>query len=155
MGKNGHTLVYGGGRKGLMGVVADAVLAEGGKAIGVIPAFLRTPEEAHTGLTALYTVQTMAERKARMREMGEAFLALPGGPGTLEEITEIISLKRLGKVTAPCLIYNVEGYYDELHRACEKMSEAGFLAYDSRELVQFPTSLEAVVEGIGQGIGME
>ena len=87
--------------------------------------------------------------------MGEAFLALPGGPGTLEEITEIISLKRLGKVTAPCLIYNVEGYYDELHRACEKMSEAGFLAYDSRELVQFPTSLEAVVEGIGQGIGME
>ena len=95
-----------------MGAVADAVLAEGGPVIGVIPEFLKTPDKVHDRLTKLYTVKTMEDRKRRMIDLGEAFIALPGGPGTLEEISEIMSLRRLKKCTAPYLIYNVSGYYD-------------------------------------------
>lgn len=147
--REGHTLVYGGGRIGLMGIVADAVLAGGGRAIGVIPGFLRTPGRAYEGLTALYTVNTMAERKARMIELGEAFIALPGGPGTLEEISEVISLCRLGRKQAPCLCYNVDGYYDLLERFFRQMNEQDFLGYSYQEIVRFPRTLEAVAALVG------
>lgn len=94
---HGITLVYGGGRTGLMGKLANAVLANGGKAVGVIPEFLKTAEEVHTGLTRLITVDTMSQRKDTMLQMGDAFIALPGGAGTLEEIAEAISAARLGR----------------------------------------------------------
>jgi len=95
-----NTLVYGGGKAGLMGVLADAVLENGGQVIGVIPTFLKDRELAHPGLTELYVVETMSERKRKMFELSQAFVALPGGPGTLEEITEMISWSRIAKKSA-------------------------------------------------------
>jgi uncharacterized protein (TIGR00730 family) len=141
IGSQGHTLVFGGGKIGLMGTLADAVLASGGRVIGVIPEFLHTPGKTHTGLTALYTVPSMAQRKAKMIELGEAFIALPGGPGTLEEISEVISLRRLGKTDAPCFFYNVDGYYDLMETFFQQINDREFLAYPYTEIVHFPTSL--------------
>ncbi|WP_296326270.1 TIGR00730 family Rossman fold protein [uncultured Acidaminococcus sp.] len=144
IGTNGHTLIYGGGKIGLMGAVADAVLAEGGTVIGVIPEFLKTPDKVHDRLTKLYTVKTMEERKRRMIDLGEAFIALPGGPGTLEEISEIMSLRRLKKCTAPCLIYNVSGYYDPLESMCQRMGRQEFIVSDYEEIVLFPRCLDEI-----------
>ncbi len=143
------TLVYGGGRTGLMGVLADAVLRQGGSVIGVIPAFLKAREEAHPGLTQLVTVDTMAERKEKMLELGDSYVALPGGPGTLEEITEAISAARLGRHAKPCLLYNINGCYDYLESLLDHMVTAGFLNQGGRAKARFVTSLhdiEAVLQ---------
>ena len=145
-------LVYGGGRTGLMGAVADAVLAGGGEATGVIPTFLKTREEAHTGLTEMVTVTTMAERKMKMIAMGGAFLALPGGPGTLEEIAEAYSLYRLGRHRKPCMVWNVGGCYDALAQYFQSMVRNGFLREEDRRGLSFVQSLseiEAVLRGAG------
>ncbi len=107
-------LVYGGAAVGIMGVVANAVLANGGKAIGVIPKALAVKEVAHTGLNELYVVESMHERKAMMAELSDGFIALPGGWGTLEEIFEILTWAQLGFHRKPCGLLNVEGYYDDL-----------------------------------------
>ncbi len=107
-------LVYGGAAVGIMGVVANAVLANGGKAIGVIPKALAVKEVAHTGLNELYVVESMHERKAMMAELSDGFIALPGGWGTLEEIFEILTWAQLGFHRKPCGLLNVEKYYDDL-----------------------------------------
>lgn len=139
--QHGITLVYGGGQKGLMGVLADAVLNSGGNVIGVIPEFLETVEEVHPNLPKLIVVKTMAERKTRMLELGDAYLALPGGPGTLEEISEAIAAARLGRHAKPCILYNVNGCYDYLEKMFDHMVSAGFLNESGRDKARFVTSL--------------
>ncbi len=111
---NGISIVYGGGRTGLMGTLADAAIEAGGEVIGIIPRHLRQREVAHEGLTELRVVGSMHERKAMMAELADAFLALPGGFGTFEEFCEIITWTQLGLHRKPCGILNVDGYYDHL-----------------------------------------
>lgn len=112
--QQGKTLVYGGGRSGLMGIVADSALAAGGKVIGVIPQGLVDRELAHPELTELHIVKNMHERKTLMSDLSDGFIALPGGAGTLEEIFEQWTWAQLGIHLKPCAFYNVEGFYDDL-----------------------------------------
>jgi uncharacterized protein (TIGR00730 family) len=134
IGRGSATLVYGGGRVGLMGTVADAVMASGGQVVGVIPQALMDREVGHTGLTELHVVQTMHERKQSMAERADAFISLPGGIGTLEELYEVWSWQQLGYHDKPVGLLNVEGYYDallEFHRTMRArsfVSEAQFNA---------------------------
>jgi len=114
LGRAGDTLVYGGGRVGLMGAVADATLAAGGLVVGVIPQALMDREVGHRGLTELHVVQTMHERKQLMATRADAFVALPGGIGTLEELYEVWSWQQLGYHDKPVGLLNVDGYYDDL-----------------------------------------
>ena len=124
MAENGHTLVYGAGNAGMMGAVSDGVIENGGKVIGVTPNFFVKAEVTRDDLTELIVPENMHERKAVMIELGDAFIALPGGTGTLDEISEVIALKRLGKlgeINKPVMIYNVEGYYDRLFEYFDDM----------------------------------
>lgn len=123
----GLTVVYGGGRVGLMGRVADAALAAGGQVIGVIPGHLVKMEVEHQGLSALHVVETMHERKAMMANLADAFVALPGGLGTLEEIAEIFVWRQLGLHDKPCALLNVAGYYDHLHAFFRQAVDSRFL----------------------------
>ena len=122
----GKTLIYGGGRSGLMGVVADSTLAAGGRAIGVMPESLAEYELAHPDLTELYIVENMHARKIKMSELAEGFIALPGGSGTLEEIFEQWTWAQLGIHTKPCAFLNVDGFYDDLLKFLRQTSEKGF-----------------------------
>lgn len=125
--KQGHHLVYGGGNVGLMGVVADAFLAQGAEVYGVMPEHLVEQEIAHPGLTELQVVGDMRTRKAAMAERADAFVALPGGAGTLEEIFEVWTLTQLGQHQKPCAFYDVAGYYQKLFEMFEHMHSAGFI----------------------------
>ena len=129
------TLVYGGGHVGLMGVVADAALEAGGEVIGVMPRSLVEREIGHTGLTKLYVVGSMHERKALMSELSDGFVALPGGNGTLEEFFEVLTWAQLGEHGKPCGLLNVAGYYDPLLKVFDQMVEKDFLGGAHRELV--------------------
>ena len=111
IGENGHTLVYGGACKGIMGAVADAVLEAGGRVTGVLPKVILIQERRHTGLTECIETETMAERKSKMIELADAFVALPGGIGTLDEITEVMSLASLGITRNPIVLVDTDGYY--------------------------------------------
>lgn len=134
------TLVYGGGRVGLMGTVADSVMQHGGKAIGVIPAFLANKELAHNGLTELHIVKTMHERKLLMADLAEGFVAMPGGYGTLEELFEVLTWGQLGLHRKAIGLLNVEGYYDHLLRALDHMVQEGLLRGENRQqLLSNPT----------------
>jgi uncharacterized protein (TIGR00730 family) len=133
--KRGLGLVYGGGNVGLMGLIADAVLAAGGEAIGVIPEFLAEKEIAHTGLTQLHIVNSMHDRKALMAELADAFIALPGGYGTLEEFCEILTWAQLGLHQKPQGLLNVEGYYAPLLQLFDRAVDDQFLRADLRNLV--------------------
>lgn len=128
-------LVFGGGRVGLMGEVANAALAAGGEAIGVIPNFLVEREIAHTGLTDLHVVGSMHERKAMMSGLSDGFVALPGGTGTLEEFFEVLTWAQLGEHAKPCGLLNVAGYYDPLLSVLDHMVGKGFLSKSNRALV--------------------
>ncbi len=144
--RQGIGLVYGGGNIGLMGVMADAALAAGGEVIGVIPHHLVQKEVAHTGLSDLRTVSTMHERKALMADLSDAFIALPGGYGTLDEFCEVLSWSQLGLHCKPCGLLNVEGYYDGLlglldHGVCE-----GFIRPEHRALVLVDESPARLIE---------
>ena len=123
----GLTLVYGGGKVGLMGAVADAALAAGGKVLGVMPQDLVDQEIAHRGLTELHVVGSMHERKLRMAELSDAFLCLPGGPGTFEEIFEQWTWALLGIHAKPCGFVNVGGYYDLMRATIQQMADKGFI----------------------------
>lgn len=124
--QQGQTLVYGGGRSGLMGVVADSAIAAGGQVIGIIPQALVDRELAHTGLTELYVVKDMHERKTKMAELADAFVALPGGAGTMEEIFEQWTWNQLGIHQKPCAFLNVEGFYDGLIQTIQDSVDRGF-----------------------------
>jgi uncharacterized protein (TIGR00730 family) len=128
IGRGGATLVYGGGRVGLMGTVADAVMASGGRVVGVIPQALMDREVGHVGLTELHVVQTMHERKQLMAERADAFISLPGGIGTLEELYEVWSWQQLGYHDKPVALLNVEGYYDALLEFHRVMPARGFVS---------------------------
>ncbi|MCU0418271.1 MAG: TIGR00730 family Rossman fold protein [Cyclobacteriaceae bacterium] len=121
-------LVYGGGNIGLMGTVADSVLAYGGQAIGVIPHFLAAREVAHQHLTELIMTDSMHERKRRMADLADAFIAMPGGWGTLEELAEILTWKQLGLIDAPVGVLNTQGFFDPLLAQMRHMVGSGFLA---------------------------
>jgi uncharacterized protein (TIGR00730 family) len=135
----GITLVYGGGHVGLMGVVANAALAAGGEAIGVIPKSLVEREIAHNGLTDLHVVGSMHERKAMMSDLSEGFIALPGGTGTMEEFFEVLTWAQLGEHAKPCGLLNVAGYYDPLLALFDHMVYKGFLSETNRSIVLVDT----------------
>ncbi|MGO4942342.1 TIGR00730 family Rossman fold protein [Ruoffia tabacinasalis] len=144
IGQQGHALVYGGGMNGLMGIVADAVLEENGDVQGIIPEVLRGIEVKHPNVQNMEIVQTMPERKTRMIELGDAFIALPGGVGTLEEISEIVSLTRIGLINKPTVFYNVDGYYESLKEQFDRMVQEEFLKLDVREMFLFSESLQEI-----------
>ncbi len=140
--ENGHTLVYGAGSVGLMGVLADSVLAAGGKVIGVIPQFMVDQGRGHNGLSQLYVVETMQERKAIMLDLGDCYIAFPGGLGTLEEISEAMTREKLGISPRKSVYYNCFGYYDDLFRMFDKMCEEGFLPEEYMSCVRQARTLE-------------
>jgi uncharacterized protein (TIGR00730 family) len=136
IGQLGWQLVYGGGRAGLMGIVADAALAAGARVIGVIPSSLMERELGHPGLQELHVVETMHERKHLMAERSDAFLALPGGIGTFEELFEVWTWRQLGYHDKPLGLLNVDGYYDTLLDFMRQTQQHGFVAESQRELLQ-------------------
>lgn len=140
--REGHELVYGGSRVGLMGIVSGTVLEAGGRVHGVETSFFVDAGVARDNLTELFVVDTMAERKAKMIELGDAFVALPGGVGTLEEISEIFSRIRLGFEPAECYLLNIDGFYDELRRFLLTMGDEGFLSTTDIERFRFPESVD-------------
>lgn len=144
------TLVYGGGHVGLMGVVADAALEAGGKVIGVMPKSLVEREIAHTGLTELYVVGSMHERKALMAGLSEGFIALPGGSGTLEEFFEVLTWAQLGEHHKPCGMLNVAGYYDSLLAVFDHMVDKAFLSEKHRGLVMVENEPAAMLEAFAR-----
>lgn len=131
----GHELVYGGSDCGLMGILADAVLAGGGKATGVEPEFFLEAGLEHKGITETIPCTTMSERKSIMMEMSDAYIALPGGTGTLDEFSDVIVLSGLGRENKPCILYNKEGYYDHLLSFFDKMTDEGFLTEENRNKI--------------------
>jgi len=138
----GLGLVYGGARVGLMGAVADAALAGGAEVIGVLPDVLAGKEIAHAGLTRLELVSTMHERKARMAELADAFLIVPGGYGTLEELLEVATWAQLRLHAKPCILINTAGYWDGLLTFLDKAVEAGFLKPKNRALLRVAQDAE-------------
>ncbi|WP_336635902.1 TIGR00730 family Rossman fold protein [Lysinibacillus fusiformis] len=127
------TLIYGGASVGIMATVADTVLQEGGKVIGVIPTLLEEREIAHQQLTELIVVNTMHERKSKMMELVDGFIALPGGPGTLEEFFEVFTWNQIGLIQKPCAIFNIEQYFDLLISFFDHMQQEQFLKSQYRE----------------------
>ena len=148
IGEHGHILVYGGSCVGCMGVLADAVLDAGGKVIGIEPRFMVERELQHNGIDQLIEVDTMAERMTKMIELGDAFVALPGGVGTLEEISEVASRIRLNLTDAPCVFYNVDGFYDDLQAFFRRMLAAGFIEPDQFAKITFALTLDEVVAAL-------
>jgi uncharacterized protein (TIGR00730 family) len=130
----GYGIVYGGGRVGLMGSIADAMLERGGEVVGVIPGALATAEVAHNGITQLHVVQTMHERKALMADLSDGFIALPGGFGTMDEFHEIVTWRQLHIHDKPIGLLNPDGYYDHLLALYDRMLDEGFLSARSRAL---------------------
>lgn len=149
IGQSGHDLVYGGSRAGLMGEIAESVLAAGGKVTGVEPGFFIEAELQHDGLTELIVTETMAQRKGKMIELGDAFIAFPGGTGTLEEIAEIMSMVSLGHLHAPCILYNLNGYYDGLRQLLARMIEKGLSSEQRQAGIHFADSLAQIQTLLG------
>ncbi|MBN8494609.1 MAG: TIGR00730 family Rossman fold protein [Burkholderiales bacterium] len=145
IGQMGWQLVYGGGRSGLMGCVADAALAAGARVVGVIPESLMQRELGHTGIDELHVVQTMHERKRLMAERSDAFLALPGGIGTMEELFEVWTWRQLGYHDKPVGLLDVDGYYRRLLAFVDDMHDAGFVAPAQRALLNVDSDAEALL----------
>jgi len=144
----GIGIVYGGGRVGLMGVLADAARSLGGEVIGVIPRSLAQREVAHPGLSELHLVESMHDRKAFMGELASGFIALPGGFGTLEEFCEVITWSQLGLHRKPCGLLNVASYFDPLIAMFDRAVELGFISEENRKIVveaHMPGALVEVV----------
>jgi uncharacterized protein (TIGR00730 family) len=142
----GLRVVYGGGNVGLMGVLADSALAAGGEVIGVIPRSLLESEVGHKGLTELYVVETMHERKQKMADMSDAFLALPGGVGTLEEIFEQWTWAQLGIHTNPCGFLNVNNYFEPLRAMIDHMVAEGFTGPAFASMLAIEDDLEVLLD---------
>ncbi len=139
-------LVYGGSRVGTMGAVADATLAAQGQAIGVLPHFLQEKELAHPGLTELHLVHSMHERKAKMSELADGFIILPGGPGTMEEFFEVFTWAQLGLHEKPCGVLNIDGYYDPLIALFDTMERQGFLIPEHRAMLIVESDPDRLLE---------
>ena len=150
MAGRGVDLVYGGGRLGLMGLIADSVLAGGGRVYGVIPQALVDIEVAHLGLTELHTVANMHERKAKMTDLADAFLALPGGIGTLDELFEAWSWNALGYHKKPFCLLNVESYWDGMITFIDHATESGFLSASRRQQLLVAETPEEALEKLDE-----
>lgn len=146
IGKSGNALIYGGSKSGLMGALADSVLNAGGNVTGVEPQFFIENEFQHEGITKLIVTKDMSERKNKMIELGNAFIAFPGGTGTLEEITEIMSKVSLKQLNAPCIVYNLNGYYDSLKAMLKHMIDMGLSSEERQKGIYFAESLEQITD---------
>ena len=144
--ERGITVVYGGGRLGLMGAIADAALDAGGEVIGIIPQALVDAEVAHRGLTRLEVVQTMHERKQRFTDLADGFLTLPGGTGTMDELWEAMSWSQLGYHSDPVGLLNVAGYYDHLIAFVDRMAAVGFLRPQHRDILIVDDDLDRMID---------
>lgn len=144
--ERGIDLVYGGGQVGLMGEVADAALAAGGRVIGVIPSGLFSREVAHRGITELHEVDSMHERKALMYDRSDAFIALPGGFGTLDELAEVVTWTQLGLHGKPTVLLDVDGFWDSFVALLDRMMVSGFLRPKNRDLVHVRDTPEAALD---------
>jgi uncharacterized protein (TIGR00730 family) len=149
---SGVQVIYGGGGHGLMGKLADTVLAQGGQIKGIMPQFMNEVEWAHKKVTDFEFTNTMHERKAKFLENIDALIALPGGTGTLEELLEAITLKRLGQFTKPIIILNTNGYYDPLIQMLERCIEEKFLRPIHAEMWTFVHQPEEVMSAINQSM---
>ena len=141
IGTGGNALIYGGSKSGLMGAIADSVLKAGGNVTGVEPNFFIEKELQHDGLTKLIVTKDMSERKNKMIELGEAFIAFPGGTGTLEEIAEVMSKVSLKQLDAPCILYNLNGYYDDLKALLNHMIQKGLSSNERQKGIYFAENL--------------
>lgn len=144
--KQNIQLIYGGANVGLMGAVADGVLKEGGKAIGVLPHFLQSKEIAHQNLTELILVETMHERKTKMNDLCDGVIVLPGGYGTLEEFFEMITWAQLGLHKKPIAILNIDGFYDDLIKLVQTIVDKGFLKQINQEMLLVSDSIDTLLE---------
>ena len=144
IGNSGNALIYGGSKSGLMGAIADSVLKAGGEVTGVEPQFFIESEIQHDGLTRLIVTKDMSERKNKMIELGDAFVAFPGGTGTLEEITEVMSKVSLKHLDAPCIFYNLNGYYDGLKELLAHMIEKDLSSKARQDGIYFAENLDDI-----------
>ena len=142
IGESGNDLIYGGSKVGLMGVIAESVLRAGGKVTGVEPQFFMEKELQYDAVTHLIVTETMAERKTKMIELGDVFVAMPGGTGTLEEISEVMSLLALDRLEAPCILYNLHGYYDSLKQLLDRMIAADLSSEYRQRNIYFVKNLD-------------
>jgi cytokinin riboside 5'-monophosphate phosphoribohydrolase len=140
--KNGHHLIYGGASIGVMGTLANSVMKHGGEVTGVIPANLFRKEVGHTGITKLITVSDMHERKSTMADLADAFVALPGGFGTLEELFEIITWNQIGLLRKPVTVFNPNGFYEHLIQMIDHAVDTGFIKPESRAILNEARTLE-------------
>jgi uncharacterized protein (TIGR00730 family) len=144
--RRGIDVVFGGGRVGLMGALADAALRAGGRVVGVIPAALEAKELGHTGLTELRVVRSMHERKATMADLSDGFIALPGGWGTLDELFEILTWGQLGLHTKPCGLLNVDGYFDGLLSFMQHLVDERFVRAENSAMLSVATEPDALLD---------
>ncbi len=144
IGESNNTLVYGGSKSGLMGELAYSVLKAGGKVIGVEPKFFVDEGYVYPDIDELIITSDMSQRKLKMIELGEAFIAFPGGTGTLEEISEVMSKVSLKHLDAPCIIYNLNGYYDDFKKLLNKMIESGLSSKERQEGIYFANNLDEI-----------
>jgi uncharacterized protein (TIGR00730 family) len=147
---HGWGLVYGGGNVGMMGSVARAVSKAGGRVVGVIPDFMRERELAYDGAHEMVSVETMRERKRHMEERASAFLALPGGIGTLEELAEIMTLRYINRLNKPVVLFNQEGFYDDLLRFFERMTQERFKSQGMRNVLSVATRVDEIWPLLGE-----
>ena len=142
--ESGDTLIYGGSKSGLMGVLAESALKKGGKVIGIEPQIFVDAGYVYDEISELIVTKNMTERKTKMIELGDAFIAFPGGTGTLEEISEVMSLVSLRWLDAPCILYNLGGYYEGLRTLLEKMKETGLSSEEKLSCIYFADSLDEI-----------
>ncbi len=147
--RSGHTLIYGGGNVGLMGILADSVLERGGKVIGVIPDFLMKREVGHQGLTELIIVNSMHDRKKRMADLADSFMALPGGWGTLDELAEILTWRQLGLIHQTIGLLNVNSFFSSLVEQIKIMSENDFLPAANLNYLAVENSPQKLLTALG------
>lgn len=144
--QNGHGIVYGGSKIGLMGKVADAVLTAGGEVVGVMPTHLQMREIAHPSLTEIHFVESMHIRKAKMVDLSDAFIALPGGGGTMDEYFEVFTWAQIGLHEKPVILYNINGFYDLLLQHFNRMIEEGFIRADQKSLIRVAKTAEEILK---------
>jgi uncharacterized protein (TIGR00730 family) len=146
--QNNIKLIYGGGRVGLMGTIADEVIENGGKVIGVIPEFLLEKEVGHQNLTEMHIVKSMHERKQKMALLADGFIAMPGGLGTLEELAEILTWVQLELIKKPVALLNVSGFYDHLLAQLDQMTYEGFLKTENRKNLLSHSNVEELISNL-------
>ncbi|MCI6007233.1 MAG: TIGR00730 family Rossman fold protein [Ruminococcus sp.] len=150
IGESGKSLVYGGSKSGLMGEIAKSVLNAGGKVTGVEPEFFIEKNLQYEALTNIIITKDIPQRKKKMIELGDAFIAFPGGTGTLEEITEVMSMVSLKRINAPCILYNLNGYYNGLKTLLNHMIEMGLSTENRQQGIYFAENLSQIKELLAQ-----